>query len=144
MKRTVTYLFIFFLATLVFYGGAGINIITYCCSDCRIEGTDVLLEDKCCEVHDHDHPPVAENAVSACQTDESSSCDVERISFDWNKSCYPVLDLQPAVVDLLSFGAQRISLVPAPGVCEPLIPEQDSPPIVCPRVYLSLLNSLLI
>ena len=29
MKNTVTYLFIVFLATLIIYGGAGVNLITY-------------------------------------------------------------------------------------------------------------------
>lgn len=51
MKKIVTYLFIVFLATLVFYGGAGVNLVTYCCGDCRMEGVTVLLENKCCEMH---------------------------------------------------------------------------------------------
>ena len=53
MKKTVTYLFIVFLASLIFYGGAGVNFVTYCCNDCRTEGVAVLLNDNCCEVHGH-------------------------------------------------------------------------------------------
>ena len=53
MKKAVTYLFIVFLASLIFYGGAGVNFITYCCGDCRTEGVAVLLNDNCCEVHGH-------------------------------------------------------------------------------------------
>ena len=47
MKKTVTYLFIVFLASLIFYGGAGVNFVTYCCNDCRTEGVAVLLNDNC-------------------------------------------------------------------------------------------------
>ena len=43
------------MAALVFYGGAGINVITYCCIDCSSIGIEALLNGKCCDIHHHDH-----------------------------------------------------------------------------------------
>lgn len=146
MKNTVSYLFIVFLATLVFYGGAGVNLITYCCGDCRTEGIEVLLDDKCCEVHGHEHSDdaVAEVISSSCESNESACCNIERVSFDWKCFSIPTIELQPAVVDLLSSGFLQASLLPAPAVRELVCHEQESPPVVCPRIYLSLLTTLLI
>ena len=43
------------MSALVFYGGAGINIISYCCSDCRSAGVGAMLNDECCIIHNHSH-----------------------------------------------------------------------------------------
>lgn len=145
MKNAVTYLFIVFLASLIFYGGAGVNLITYCCGDCRTEGVAVLLNDTCCDVHEHNCCSTADE-VSACDSGccEEDCCDMERISFDWSSSNNPIVELQPAVTDLLSFASPLASLVPVPFLKEYISQEQDGPPVVCPRVYLYLLTSLLI
>ena len=112
MKNAVTYLFIVFLASLIFYGGAGVNLITYCCGDCRTEGVAVLLNDTCCDVHEHNCCSTADE-VSACDSGccEEDCCDMERISFDWSSSNNPIVELQPAVTDLLSFASPLASLV---------------------------------
>lgn len=146
MKNTVTYLFIVFLAALVFYGGAGVNLITYCCGDCRTEGVTALLDNKCCEIHEHEHCTDAARHLSACcHTDEEESCcDVEYVSFDWNVFNGALLDLQPAVIDLMSFAVSNISLIPVPFVDRSEDIEQDSPPGIYPDIYLSLLTVLLI
>lgn len=145
MKNAVTYLFIVFLASLIFYGGAGVNLITYCCGDCRTEGVAVLLNDTCCDVHEHNCCSTADE-VSACDSGccEEDCCDMERISFDWSSSNNPIVELQPAVTDLLSFASPLASLVPVPFLKEYIAQDQDGPPVVCPRVYLYLLTSLLI
>lgn len=145
MKNTVTYLFIVFLASLIFYGGGGVNLITYCCGDCHTEGVTVLVNDMCCEMHGH-------SCCSNC--DESLACDsgcsredccaLERISFDWSSSNNPIVKLQPAVIDLLSFASPLASLLPLPSVKEYFTHMQDGPPVICPRIYLHLLTSLLI
>jgi len=41
------------MVVLVFYGGAGINIISYCCNECRSKGIEVLQNHKCCNIHHH-------------------------------------------------------------------------------------------
>lgn len=146
MKNTVTYLFIVFLASLIFYGGAGVNFVTYCCNDCRTEGVAVLLNDNCCEVHGHgccDTPAEEETSCSSgcCEDDY---CDLERISFDWSSANNPIVELQPVVIDLLSFSSSLALLVPVPSIKEYISQDQGGPPIVCPRIYLNLLTTLLI
>ena len=145
MKKTVTYLFIVFLASLIFYGGAGVNFVTYCCNDCRTEGVAVLLNDNCCEVHGHgccDTTTEEASCSSGCCEDDC--CDLERISFDWSNFNNPIVELQPVMIDLLSFSSSLTSLVPVPSIKEYISQDQDGPPIVCPRIYLNLLTSLLI
>ena len=94
MKKIVTYLFIVFLATLVFYGGAGVNLVTYCCGDCRMEGVTVLLENKCCEMH----------GQTWCSNQDGCCCDVEYVSFDWNVFHGHLFNLQPVAIDLVLAG----------------------------------------
>ena len=55
MKKTFTNIVVVFMAVLVFYGGAGVNIISYCCNECRSAGIEALINDKCCEIHHHNH-----------------------------------------------------------------------------------------
>lgn len=146
MKNTVTYLFIVFLAALVFYGGAGVNLITYCCGDCRTEGVTALLDNKCCEIHEHQHCTDAAKHLSACchPDKEDGCCDVEYVSFDWNIFQGVGFDLQPAAIDLMSLAVSNLSLIPVPFVAESGDIEQDSPPGIYPDTYLSLLTVLLI
>ncbi|MDR2681264.1 MAG: hypothetical protein LBC47_10700 [Tannerella sp.] len=56
MKSIFTYLFTIIPAALVFYGGAGVNVISYCCNQCRSAGIEILREDKCCEIHNYHRP----------------------------------------------------------------------------------------
>lgn len=146
MKNTVTYLFIVFLAALVFYGGAGVNLITYCCGDCRTEGVTALLDNKCCEIHEHQHCTDADKHLSTCchPGEEDGCCDVEYVSFDWNVFHGVGFDLQPAAIDLMSLAVSNLSLIPVPFVDESGDIEQDSPPGIYPDTYLSLLTVLLI
>lgn len=149
MKKKVTYLFILLLATLVFYGGAGVNLVTYCCGDCRSEGVAVLLETDCCEVHGHEHEhgytdgDQQAGADISCGTEEAC-CDMERVNFDWNSISLLIVNLQPTVINLLSFGISPFSLLPHLSENELFLTNDDAPPIVCPRIYLSLLTTLLI
>ena len=55
MRRFATSLFLVILASLIFYGGAGVNFVSYCCGVCEKEGVEALLAAKCCEIHGHDH-----------------------------------------------------------------------------------------
>lgn len=108
MKKTVTYLFIVFLATLVFYGGAGVSLVTYCCGDCQTEGVTALLENKCCEMH----------GQARCASQDGCCCDVEYVSFDWNVFHGHLFNLQPVAIDLISHICSHLSLVPVPFINE--------------------------
>ena len=134
MKNTVTYLFIVFLAALVFYGGAGVNLITYCCEDCRTA------------IHEHEHcTEMAKHVSSCCHADgEDNCCDVEHISFDWTVFQGALLNLQPVAIDLVSLTASNISLVPALIMDKAVDVVRDAPPGITPDIYLSLLTVLLV
>lgn len=161
------------MAVLVFYGGAGVNIISYCCNQCRSAGVEVLLKDKCCEIHDHNHSHTTNkhahhSGLSCCIKDNqmhqhdnetqhvkscnscmdhasSNCCNMERINFDWNTQNTSELDvdLSPVAFDLLS------SEIPDIFTINILISEAGTsiskgPPLECPRDYLSYLTVLLI
>lgn len=148
MKQLVTNLFIVFLALLVFYGGAGVNLVSYCCHDCEAEGVEVLLDDMCCEIHEHVHaipaPSTGESIDPMQALAHDTCCDVERVNFDWNRICAQMPELLPAVCDLLFGNSLNVSLVPLPAMTEGSSRLANSPPVLLPRIYLSLLTSLLI
>lgn len=148
MKKTAIHLFLVFLAALVFYGGAGVNLVSYCCGECRIEGTAVLLDDKCCDIHEHEHESPAGfdlgiGLVHTTSTDPAC-CDLERVSFDWSRFSQTAFNLQPAITELLLPGSVLTSLVPVPVLKAYTLSARYGPPVVCPRAYLSLLTILLI
>lgn len=145
MKKAVTSLFVVFLAALVFYGGAGVNLVTYCCGDCRTEGVTAFLEDKCCEIHEHEHSEVAGTEVCCHTESEEDGCGVERVYFDWNTIQSSLHNLQPVVIDLASsVFSNMFSFIPDPFVNTFKETEKEDPPILCPQMYLSLLTTLLI
>lgn len=141
MKRFVAYPLLVFLAALIFYGGAGVNFISYCCGDCEDEGIEVLVEDMCCDIHEHAHdslPPHPSNLV------HTHGCGIERVNFDWNSVHMPTFILQPLVCDLFFSRISDISLVSSFEENKYLPSAATGPPIKCPRTYLSFLTTLLI
>lgn len=148
MKQTATYLFVIILALLVFYGGAGVNLVSYCCNDCETEGVEVLLDDKCCEIHEHSHlanaPSIMESADQLSVLMHDNCCDIERVNFDWSRTPVQTLDLQPAVFDLFYNNLFNLSLIPLLALTEKSSVMANGPPVLCPHIYLSLLTTLLI
>lgn len=144
MKKNATYSLLLFLAFLIFYGGGGVNLITYCCNDCHSEGVEAVVKGKCCEIHNHTHLSVSIVDEPICCMQGSKGCDVQRVEFDWTNISFQSLDLQPNVIDLfysvipdLLLGSVNYT-VSFFSICS------TGPPIPCPRVYLSLLTMLLI
>lgn len=78
MKKTLTSFIALTMAVLVLYGGAGINIISYCCGDCRSAGVEALIHQKCCEIHQHSHKDhTAHNKETDCKVNhqaENATC----------------------------------------------------------------------
>lgn len=157
------------MATLVFYGGAGINVIFYCCNQCRSAGIEALLKkDNCCKTHHYNHNHAADkhephSGHSCCTkadqdccgthnvksnnycTDHTSGncCNIERIHFDWNTQNAAELniDLSPVTFDLSLFpDILTINVL----ICETGAVMPKGPPLACPRDYLSRLTILLI
>jgi hypothetical protein len=174
MKNTVKYTLTIIMAALVFYGGAGINIISYCCNQCRSAGIEALLEDKCCEIHHHDHTHAADKHESpagasspaqdgrtedrhhggthhtaSCHycTDHASGncCNMERIHFDWNTQNTAKTNIDLSPV-VFDLLPSGILAVSAVNLltCEAGTTMPDRPPLVRPRDYLTLLTLLLI
>ena len=67
------------MAVLVFYGGAGINVISYCCKECRSAGMEALLNEKCCEIHHHNHNTKEHNHNNNSST---SFCHIAHVKDD--------------------------------------------------------------
>ena len=138
------------MAVLVFYGGAGINIISYCCNECRSVGIEVLQDHQCCEIH-HQHnnnnPHNDENEYYVLGDEHSfGDCSLERIHFDWSisKLSKQEKDFSPEYFTLITCNLLYDSLSYYLSSGENFTPEPHGPPIVLPRDYLSILTVLLI
>ncbi len=153
MRNVFTYSVIGLLALLITYGGAGVNLMSYCCDDCRSEGIGVVVIDKCCEIHHHLHDTTghdhhhSSNRMDDCTEHfcETDCCNLERISFEWDHTTHQLQDIQPVICDLLPIDLPVASLLLAMEETTTSSAEQYSPPLIhCPRGYLSLLTTLLI
>jgi len=146
MKKVSTYLFVTLMAALVFYGGAGVNIASFCCQDCRSEGVEVLAGDKCCEIHGHSHEleyETIEHTSGSLSNSHEMCCYMSRVSFDWGSEKVSIESPQPVILDLLTDGLLNISVIPLPIVREITSVMPKGPPLP-PRAYLSILTTLLI
>ena len=138
------------MAVLVFYGGAGINIISYCCNECRSKGIEALQNHQCCEIH-HQHNNINldndENEYYVFNDDHSfGDCNLERIHFDWSlsKLSKQEKDFSPEYFTLITCNLFYDSLSDHISSGENFTPGPHGPPIVLPRDYLSILTVLLI
>jgi hypothetical protein len=164
MKNIFKYTLAILLTVPVFYGGAGVNIVYYCCNQCRSAGIEMLLNDKCCKIHHANHKQAAgQHKRSSCCTEaehahpvktcnhcttnhaSDNCCNMERISFDWytQHTTGPEMNLSPVVLDLF------LSEIPAIAILKFLRSKTGAvmpkgPPFACPHDYLSLLTILLI
>lgn len=156
MKKTFTYLFVVILSAMVFYGGAGINVISYCCIDCRSAGIEAIAshhhaccETQCCENHgDHKQYHDKKACESACESSIEHShkdcCGIERLQYDWSTASELDIDLEPVTIDLLFAELSNISILSVFTLEEISAIMPTGPPIDPPRAYLSLLTTLLI
>lgn len=149
MKKAFIYLFVLVMSALIFYGGAGINVISYCCDMCRSAGIEEVSNHKCCGIHGlhHEHQEATEHACNSCiRHAHEMCCGLERIQYDWNNQNISdtELDIQPVTLDLLCAGICNISTIPSLSVEESCANMSTGPPLKTPRTYLSLLTTLLI
>jgi hypothetical protein len=146
MKKTVTVVLILFLACIVGYGGAGVNYINYCCHECAVQGVDAVVNDLCCETHGHDHVNFMNEKGEVFRHDgDCLNCGLKRVKFEWTDDTDDMPVIQVPSFDLSYLSSDIIqSLIPAVPVYSHCFVPLDGPPILCPRVYLSLLTTLLI
>ena len=70
MKRLISNILLLLLATMISYIGAGINITSFCCNDCRETGTMHKVEMSCCA-----SKQIAEVDHGECEGDaEAKNC----------------------------------------------------------------------
>ena len=136
-------------ASLVLYGGTGVNVVIYCCNDCRTKGIEAVVDDKCCDVHnreqqDNQSDSTDRHHTNCVHSSGKDCCSFERIDFEWN--VYKIVKVEfyrlmqtanlPVYINLSEyFDTEEITLIKS---------EQKHPPAVLPREYLSSLSVLLI
>jgi len=150
-----TYSMAILMAVLVLYGGSGLNIIRFCCDDCRSAGVTAIASMSCTHhsCDEHETTPASccekEAATTACSHSENSSdkdcCSLERLSFDWNMHDAPKLLTDPLLTSFVLFAGDMSGIF----IHIPLITEEEEaiakgPPLTPPRDYLALLTVLLI
>ena len=133
------------MSALIFYGGSGINIASFCCDTCQAKGIEVITKGLCCDLHCHDSDGVGHNEtdIDSDFHHHDALCSLSRLIYDWDSiistfKCGPdsfelFYTCLPASLTLSSYTVDNITYEYSTG-----------PPILCPREYLSLLTTLLI
>ena len=145
MKQLLKYTLLTFLAALIFYGGAGVNLVSYCCSNCFNAGLQaVIASETCCTTHEQESATAGKTDYKTF-IDKSHHCGITRVEFEWTTSEDDgSLLIIPFVTDVL-YDLSYTSLLTESEASEPLfIDEADPPTVLPPRDYLSLLTTLLI
>lgn len=153
MKKNILTFLAVLLASLIAYGGSGVNIFFYCCDDCRAEGVEAVIGDTCCELHHHHHlngliTHFDEHSCTPHLASTPDECGVERISVLWESTS----NNNPGVEPLSFHLAHSLSaLIPSAKLLSdvtPLIgsvnPATQKPPHQSKAEYFSLLTTLII
>jgi len=147
MKKVCIYPIAVLMAALVIYGGAGINVASFCCNDCQSAGIEGIAEGFCCEIHGHDHEDKhhAESNMDAVCDEHEMYCFLSRVTFDWDASTISFINHPERVVyDLITFDLPDHLALSSLFIHNQLFENSTGPPFLCPRAYLSLLTALLI
>ena len=146
MKKICTYTIVYLMSTLIFYGGSGINIASFCCNSCQSEGITGIVEGACCDIHCHDYEDFdfpKPYIDSDCDTHEAH-CSLSRIMYDWNTSSVSTFRYEQYGFDLMKI-CLPVGLTVHFYVVNDITYEYSTgPPVLSPRAYLSLLTILLI
>lgn len=149
MRQVVKTLFLLAIAAAVFYTGAGVTIMNYCCNKCS-EQTLFAMEHKCDAERHHvqTSDDCCSSPKSACNdhttSDEKTKhCSASRLSIDLDSSmsrphvATPFLWLSDA--SLFS-----VQLLPSHTIEDDNEDYIEMPPTSPPRSYLSLIRVLII
>lgn len=148
MEKSIQYLLTLFLATLITYTGSGVNAYSFCCDDCRYEGTVAVTKNLCCEIHLHNHKKSLNSCQYPtdkylCEFDSGDICKVEHISCNWESSL-PQMDLQPNTVSLFdsTLTPHNSSIIPNTFPLLLLHTGSQKPPNLSSKTYAALLTTL--
>jgi len=146
MKRVCIYLIVFLMSALIVYGGAGINVASFCCDDCQSAGIEGIVEGACCEIHHHHHDEMdhPESDRDIVEHSHELCCSLSRIVYDWNTSNPSIMNPAPDGYDLLAIHIQDVLILSSPIIKYKTFESSSGPPDRSPQDYLSLLTTLLI
>ena len=86
---------------MIFYGGSGINIASFCCDRCQSEGIKGIAEGYCYKVHCHDYEDSEESDTDSVCDAHKTHCALYRIIFDWDTYIISILKCEPYGFDLV-------------------------------------------
>ena len=131
------------MSALIFYGGSGINIASFCCDACQAEGIEVITEGLCCDLHCHDSESAGLNKTNIDSHHHDTLCSLSRLIYDWD-SITSIFKCEPDSFELF-YTCLPTDLTLSSYTVDNIIHEYSTGlPVLCPREYLSLLTTLLI
>lgn len=155
MKVKYHNILVLFLATIVFFVGAGVTVVDLCCSGCidkvmsmQLHASDCSMAEmktespSCCSEENHsiDHSEAISPQTSS---HADKCCEAKRISMDLDRSVYQPKLLHLMVWTMVPHFISNVLLVSDNN--EPLIVGEARDPIpIPPRNYLSLIRVLII
>lgn len=155
MKKFVQRFILLIAAATIFFTGAGVTIINYCCTDCS--GQTLIMTEKhtCCAEGQHEVEPVKsccsdpeENTNNDSCTNSTFSqdmhCTASRLSIDIDASSF-----RPHLSAPFVWISETLSYISLSISSDNTIYTDDyisfkSPPDIPPREYLSLIRILII
>jgi hypothetical protein len=155
MKKFVQKFILLIAAATVFFTGAGVTIINYCCTSCS--GQTLIMTEKhvCCAQEQH----IAEPATNCCpvQTETAQNdpcgnsvfsqdmhCTASRLSMDIDASSFRPLISVPFVWISGILPYIPVSASSDNATCADGYTTFEPPPDIPPREYLSLISILII
>lgn len=148
MKQLFKYILLSLLAGLIFYGGAGVNWVTYCSNGCLKKSVQTVVVEDHCNTYGHtdeQEEDVPVMALSQSVLNALHNCSIERVEFKWtsfeNKRS---LILLPFITDALYQLSYTYLLTDSELLAKVIFIKDDPPSILPPREYLTLLTTLLI
>ncbi|MDD3788759.1 MAG: hypothetical protein PHO94_08685 [Petrimonas sp.] len=151
MKKALNTFIALLLASVVAYGGSGVNVYFFCCDECSSEGISAIIDHKCCEVHHHHHlggliTHYDDHQCMQHWSEGADECGVERIPVLWDSFSDQTNYIQPIFFDLDNALFQtcnnEIEAIPSSDVYTAY--HTQKPPNLSKKDYFSLLTTLII
>ena len=147
MKKFLSISITFLLAIVITYAGSGINAYSFCCEDCHTIGLEVILGDKCCDIHQDECSSELDNFNNdICETSHDE-CSLERLNIDLQgaASDKSLTELSTKVLNIYlttlhSYLIQNTEDKTIIGY----ISQTQNPPNLSKLVYFSMLETLII
>ena len=150
MKKTSHILLSLLLSTLIFYGGAGVNVFSFCCDECQAEKMNLAVlfvgTKKCCCTS----PEGATCGKETCcqHNSDDAQCGIDRIAFDWQSVSSNQIQLQPLSIELdnsLFLAAHNVKSATDTSLLYHIINRKSQiPPHLSKDEYFDLLCTLII